>query len=82
MDRRTEISTRVRDLLAEVLDLPADQVSPDTSADGTAAWTSLNHLMLVSQLEGTFEVVFSNQEIADLTSVGRIVEAIERHQDR
>lgn len=79
MATRTEIAGRVRALLAEVLDLPADEIQSDTSTQSTASWTSLNHLMLVSQLESTFDVVFSNQEIAELTSVDRIVDAVERH---
>jgi acyl carrier protein len=74
-------TSRVRELLAQVLDVPAASVGPDFSASSSGAWTSLNHLMLISQLENEFGVVFSNQEIKGLTSFAAIVEAIDRRLD-
>jgi len=76
-----EIAPRVRDLLAQVMDVPPASVGPGFSSESTAAWTSLNHLMLISQLEDEFEVIFSNQEIRDLISFDRIVEAVGRRLD-
>jgi len=76
-----EIAPRVRDLLAQVMDVTPASVGPGFSSESTAAWTSLNHLMLISQLEDEFEVIFSNQEIRDLISFDRIVEAVGRRLD-
>jgi acyl carrier protein len=73
--------SRVRELLAQVLDVPATSVGPEFSASSSSAWTSLNHLMLMSQLENEFGVVFSNQEIRELTSFTAIVESLGRHLD-
>ena len=67
------IESRVREVLGQVLDLPATAVGPDLTAESSGAWTSLNHLMLISQLEAEFGVIFSNQEIKDLTSYSAIV---------
>ena len=71
-------TARVRDLLAQVLDVPAASVGPEFSAGSSSAWTSLNHLMLISQIESEFGVVFSNQEIRELTSFTAIVETLGR----
>jgi acyl carrier protein len=73
--------SRVRELLAQVLDVPAASVGPEFSASSSSAWTSLNHLMLMSQLENEFGVVFSNREIRELTSFTAIVESLGRHLD-
>jgi len=81
MGDESRISSRVRQLLAQVLDVPPDSIGPGFSADSTGGWTSLNHLMLVSQLESEFEVVFSNQEIGELTSFTAISEALGRRLD-
>ncbi len=74
-------ASRVRALLSEVMDVPAESIGPEFSSSSSSAWTSLNHLMLISQLENEFEVVFSNQEIRDLTSFGAIVGALGRRLD-
>ena len=80
MGDETRIS-RVRELLAQVLDVPAASIGPEFSASSSSAWTSLNQLMLISQLESEFGVVFSNQEIKGLTSFNAIVEALGRRLD-
>ena len=71
-------TAKVRDLLAQVLDVPAASVGPDFSASSSSAWTSLNHLMLISQIENEFGVVFSNQEIRELTSFTAILDTLGR----
>jgi acyl carrier protein len=70
--------SRVRELLAQVLGVPAAGIGPEFSTSSSSAWTSLNHLMLVSQIESEFGVVFSNQEIRELTSFTAIVETLGR----
>ena len=74
-------TSRVRELLAQVLDVPAASVGPEFSTSSSGAWTSLNHLMLISQIESEFGVVFSNQEIRELTSFTAIVKALDRRLD-
>jgi acyl carrier protein len=78
MSDRGRIASRVSEVLAQVLDLPQGGVGPELSASTSAAWTSLNHLMLISQLENEFGVVFTNREIQELTSFNAIVEALGR----
>ena len=78
MHDRDAIAARVRELLAHV---PESTVGPEFSAASAGSWTSLNHLMLISQLESEFGVVFSNQEMRELTSYGAIVTTLERRLD-
>lgn len=80
MSGRDDVAGRVRQVLAQVLDVPPASIGPDFSADGAAEWTSLNHLMLISQIEGEFGVFFSSQEVQELTSLDRIVAAVEAHR--
>ena len=81
MSDQTGITARVREVVAQVMDLPADDVGPGLSASTSSAWTSLNHLMLISQLENEFGVVFSNQEIKELTSYTAILQVLGRRLD-
>ena len=48
------ITPRVRTILSQILGVPAEAIGPEFSADSAAEWTSLNHLMLVSQIESEF----------------------------
>ena len=60
MSGTADVEARVRELLAQVLDVPASEVGPGFTEASTANWTSLNHLMLVSQLESEFGLFLSN----------------------
>ena len=75
---QAQVAAQVRRLLAQVLDVPEAGVGPELSSSSSAAWTSLNHLMLISQLENEFGVVFSNQEIRQLTSYTAIIDTLGR----
>jgi acyl carrier protein len=81
MSERNDMAARVRELMAQVLDLPPAEIGPELSTSTSSAWTSLNHLMLISQLESEFGVVFSNQEIRELTSFSAILETLGRRLD-
>lgn len=81
MSDRAAVAAKVRDVMAQVLDLRPAEIGPELSADSSSAWTSLNHLMLISQLENEFGVVFSNQEIKELTSFPAILEILIRRLD-
>ena len=81
MTDRPDVAARVRDVLAKVLDLAPTEIGPELSTATSGAWTSLNHLMLISELENEFGLVFSNQDIKGLTSYSAIVEALRRRLD-
>jgi acyl carrier protein len=74
------VATRIRELLSQILDVPAESIGPGFSRETAASWTSLNHLMLVSQIEAEFGLMFSNPEIRELTSFERIFDALIRRQ--
>jgi len=60
MTDQSQVALRVREVMAQVLDLSPGEIDPELSPETSSAWTSLNHLMLISQLESEFGVVFSS----------------------
>ena len=78
MSGTDDITARVREILAHVLDVPAERIGPGFSSDEAPEWDSLTHLMLISQLESEFGVFFPSQELPQLTSLERIADAIAR----
>jgi acyl carrier protein len=81
MNDQSPTTVRLREVMAQVLDLPPDEVGPQLSTETSSTWTSLNHLMLISQLESEFGIVFSSQEVKGLTSFSAILDALERRRD-
>jgi acyl carrier protein len=71
-----KIEAGVRDLLAQVTQTDPGSVGPGFHCSRAPGWSSLQHLMLVSQLESRFGVTFSNREIPELTTYDAIVAAL------
>ncbi len=69
----------VRELLAAVTAADSALVGPGFDCHATPGWSSLKHLMLVSQLESRFGVTFTNAEIPTLATYDAIVAALGRH---
>lgn len=77
MMRYDQVEGDVREIVTQIMGVEPSQVGPGFDNRTVGAWTSLNHLMLISQLEAHFGVVFSNAEIGQLTSFTSIVTALE-----
>lgn len=67
-----DVDSRVREVLAGVLEVPQSSIEDGFSRDGASSWDSLAHLRLVSALEEAFGVRFTMQEVGDLTSFAAI----------
>ena len=74
-ENKSEILSQVQEIfkLAMGDDISVDM---DTEKDMILEWDSLNHLNLVVELENSFDLGLSMQEIEELHSVKGIVELI------
>ena len=77
-----DADARLRDIFADILGLPAEDVGPALDRSTTANWSSLNHLLLISEIELRFEVAFSNAEIAAVQGYGDVSGALARQLQR
>jgi len=68
---------RVRQIVADILDVDVNAVSLASSPDTIESWDSMQHLNLVLALEQTFGVTFVPEEIETMTTVGRIVDVVD-----
>jgi acyl carrier protein len=59
---------KLKQVLAAVLRVPADQIDDRTSPDTIDAWSSLAHLDLILAIEEEFGVTIPDEEVGDLTS--------------
>jgi acyl carrier protein len=67
---------RLVDVFARVFDEPAGEFSDESSQDTVLNWTSLRHVTLLVELERSYNVRFSNAEMASMRSVADIRSAL------
>lgn len=72
----TEVRDELRTLFGQVMDVDPDEIEAGEPRDAMPAWTSLAHLMLISQIESRFDVTFTSAEIAAITSFGEVERAL------
>lgn len=68
---------RVRQVVSDILDVPLDEITLETSQESVVPWDSLNILNLLLALEMEFGVQLDVGEAAELVSVRAIVRALE-----
>jgi acyl carrier protein len=67
---------RVRGIAADVLQVPASQITLQSSTETIGTWDSVHHLNLVLALEQEFDTQFDPEEIDKMTSIERILEVV------
>ena len=73
---------QVRQIVADVLNVPLDTVSETSSAETLENWDSLQHLNLVLALEQSSGVEFTPEEIEQMLSVASITTLMEKKLPR
>lgn len=63
------MTDRVSKVFADVLGLPADEITDDTSPDNTSQWDSMAAMTLVVAIEDEFDVRLSTAEIVSMRNV-------------
>ncbi|ONI86895.1 hypothetical protein ALI144C_09545 [Actinosynnema sp. ALI-1.44] len=68
--------TSVESLVADVLGIAAEDVTEQTGAATTSAWTSLRHVQLLALVEKTYGTRLSPREARSCRSVGELRQAL------
>ncbi len=66
-------------IVSQVMNVPVEALSVDSSPDTVENWDSLKHMNLILALEEEFNVTFSDEDIVQLLSVEIIIETSLRH---
>jgi acyl carrier protein len=67
---------KLREIMADILNVAPDEISSETSADSVASWDSLAQINLASAIEEEFGISFSVQEIEAMKSYDDIVSTL------
>ena len=75
----TQIFEKIRDLLAEQLDIPADSITPESEIIDDLEADSLTVLDMVMTLEDEFDIEIPDEDVEKLRTVGSVVSYVEDH---
>jgi len=67
------MEARLRQIMANVFNLPTNEINDDTSPENTEQWDSIAHLNLVTSIEEEFEIVFSEDQISEMLNFKLII---------
>ena len=70
------VEARVRQIAADIFDLPLEQISDTTSPQTVGNWDSVQHLNLVLALEQGMGVQIAPEDIERMRDVGAIVQLV------
>lgn len=70
---------KLSSILSNILELEEDEISDKTSPENTPTWDSFNALVLVTELEDTFKVSFTIEDIESVSCVGDIKECLKKY---
>jgi acyl carrier protein len=73
-----EILSTVGNIIREVLEVPALEVTKDTSAADVDEWDSMTHIQLITAIEAQYKVRFALGELQALKNVGDMVSLIQK----
>ena len=70
-----KMSKKLFDIIAQVMAVPVSEINYKSSPENIESWDSFNGLVLLDELENSFNVKFSLEEIIDV----KTVEDIKKH---
>lgn len=73
-----EILQRVNQIFKSVLEDETLVIENETTADDVDDWDSLNHIVLVVEIEKAFGIKFTANEILSFKNVGEMNQAIKK----
>ncbi|HYG65698.1 MAG TPA: acyl carrier protein [Thermoanaerobaculia bacterium] len=66
MDTATELDGRIRDVMADILEVEPGDIGDGFGRGDAPSWDSMNHLRMVSALEEAFGVQFTMKEVGEM----------------
>lgn len=67
-----------KEIISAILQIPADQIDAEAEMTDIEGWDSMRNVMILSQLEEHFNIMFPPDDIFDLTSARAFAEEIEK----
>jgi acyl carrier protein len=73
------MSKKLFEIISQVMSIPISEINNKSSPENIEAWDSFNGLVLLDELEISFDVKFSLDEITDVKTVEDIKKHLKNH---
>jgi acyl carrier protein len=73
---------RLKEAFATALDLEIDEIAEDCTQETLEDWDSLGHLNLISEIEKTFKVKLTMDEVMEMTTYSKVKEVVSNHLEK
>ena len=69
---------KVKEIIAKVFEINSEKIRPEMTPEDIERWDSLGQLMLISDLEKEFNIVFNMDEIFEIVNIEDIYKILKR----
>ena len=73
------MSEKLYKIISKVMSVPLSDVNDQSGPENIESWDSFNGLVLVDELESEFDIKFTIDEVADVSSVDDIKRHLKNH---
>jgi acyl carrier protein len=73
---RTTITEKITPVFRKVLNEASLEITDQLSASDVDNWDSLSHMLLISEIESTFNIKFKLKELNKMKNVGDLISFI------
>ena len=71
---------KLKRIIANILNIPEDQISEDLSIYNTDSWDSLSHMELIADIETEYSIHLSGEDIVEMIDVKSIIKIISKYK--
>ena len=69
---------KLRDILAEAIELEPGELTDESSPDNTPEWDSFAHMNMVAEVEKAYNIKLTLEEVIEMQSLPKIAEVVSR----
>lgn len=64
---------KIQEIMSEIFEIDLSKINDLTSQKNTTEWDSLSHLNLIVEIEESFDISFTPEQIGSMTSLEKIL---------
>lgn len=74
---RTDVVSKLEKILEEVLEHKNFVITDELTAKDVDGWDSLSHMLIITQIEKSFNIKFKLRDLNKLNNVGALISVIQ-----